>query len=145
MHNILIAEDNRTKMNNIIKVLEQNNCTYKVADTYLECWNEIIYDYEDYSALILDMSLPRFKNETAYKFAGYDILRRLSYENISLPTIIITGHVQFTIDNKIYNIDDVIEMIKQNNKIFNTEVIQYDNISKSWEYSISDFLNTIGN
>ena len=144
MINVLIAEDNKTKLDNIIKVLEANNISYKFKTTYSECWNEIAYDYEDYDALILDMSLPRFKNETAHKFAGYDILRRISYEKIDLPVIVITGHVQFTVDKKIYNLDDVINMIEKNDRIPKTEIVKYDNISKAWQFSILDFLKSLG-
>ena len=143
MLKVLIVEDNKTKLDNIIKVLDENSILYNFKTTYYECWNEIVYDHEDYDAIILDMSLPRFKNENVVKFAGYDILRRLSYENINLPVIIITGHIQFTVDKKIYNLDHVTKLIEKNDKIQSVEIVKYDNISKAWQFSILNFLNSI--
>ncbi len=143
MLKVLIVEDNKTKLDNIIKVLDENSILYNFKTTYSECWNEIVYDHEDYDAIILDMSLPRFKNENVVKFAGYDILRRLSYENINLPVIIITGHIQFTVDKKIYNLDHVTKLIEKNDKIQSVEIVKYDNISKAWQFSILNFLNSI--
>ena len=143
MIKVLIAEDNITKLENIKKVLDEKGILYNSKSTYSECWNELSFDNEDYDTLILDMSLPRFKNETAYKFAGYDILRRLAYEGIKLPVILITGHVQFTIDKKIYNLDDIVKMIEKDDKIQKIDIVKYDNISKSWQYSILNFLGSI--
>lgn len=145
MKKILIAEDNHTKLENIIKILKNNHIVYETVTTYCECWNRLEYDNVDYSALILDMSLPRYINETAYKFAGYDILKRMYYYNINLSVIIITGHVQFTIDRKIFDLNAVIDMIEKNDRIVKTKIVHYDNKSTLWQNQLLNFLNKLEN
>ncbi len=140
MSKVLIAEDNLIKQDNIKKLLNNINVDYVLVETYSECWKTIFYDTEEYNAVILDMSLPRYKNERPYKFAGYDILRRLYYKEINIPVILLTGHVQYTIDKFKYDLDAVIEMIHNEDRIKKADIVYYDNKSKSWENKIIEFL-----
>ena len=141
MSKVLIAEDNILKQNNIKKILKDHNISFKLVETYSDCWKEIYYEHYDYDRLILDMSMPRYKDDDKiYKFAGLDILKRLYYSKINIPTIILTGHVQFTVDKIINDIDSVINMIEKDDRISNAKVIRYDTKSTLWEKEIISFI-----
>ncbi|WP_323595765.1 response regulator [Aliarcobacter butzleri] len=142
MLKVLIAEDNIIKQKNIKKMLKENGIDYKLVETYSDCWKTIYYEYDEFDALILDMSLPRFKNEEPYKFAGYDILKHLYYKNINLPVIILTGHVQFRVDNNIYDLESLTNLIKENDRITNSDIVKYDNKSKAWQHKIINFIKS---
>ncbi len=144
MNKILIAEDNLIKQDNIKKLLDKFSIDFQLVETYYECWKTIYYDNIEYKAIILDMSLPRYKDEIPYKFAGYDILKRLHFKKINIPVIILTGHVQFTVDRVIYDLEAVIEMIQNDDRITKANIVHYDNKSKSWENEITSFLNEQG-
>lgn len=145
MSKVLIAEDNVLKQNNIKKILKEHNISFKLVETYSDCWKEIYYEHYDYDRLILDMSMPRYKDDDKiYKFAGLDILKRLYYSNINIPTIILTGHVQFTVDKIINNIDSVVAMIEKDDRIAKAKVLKYDTKSTLWEKEIISFIKEKG-
>ena len=141
MNKVLVAEDNILKQNNIKDILKSHNIAFKLVETYSDCWKILYYDHSDYNRLILDMSMPRYKDDDKiYKFAGLDILKRLYYSKINIPTIILTGHVQFTVDKIINDIDSVINMIEKDDRISNAKVIRYDTKSTLWEKEIISFI-----
>lgn len=51
-----------------------------------------------------------------------------------------TGHVQFTVDKIINDIDSVINMIEKDDRISNAKVIRYDTKSTLWEKEIISFI-----
>ncbi|MCK5293075.1 MAG: hypothetical protein KAJ49_00360 [Arcobacteraceae bacterium] len=143
MRKILIVEDSEIKLANIKRVLDTNDFKYfkEPSKTYYDCWKRITRNKEQISAIILDMAFPKFSHENPYMIAGYDILKRMHFENINIPTIIITGYRTFTVDGIIITFNELIKKIEDdNNSIKNVEIVRYDNTSTDWEVKIKEFI-----
>jgi len=139
---ILIVEDGIEKFQNISSLLKAHSIPFRNESliTYLDCWKELNNNFDKYSALILDMALPRFEGELPYKIAGYDILKRLKYENKIIPTIILTGYESFTIDGEIKTFQEIKDEIENNFDTIKVEVVYYRSSHTDWEDSIISFL-----
>ena len=144
--NVLIIEDSEIKFANIRKVLDEAEINYSKIPikTYIECMKELRENHHNYDMIILDMALPRFSKESPYMIAGYDILRRMHYEKIFLPTIVLTGFSSFTVDG------EIMDYIQLENKIYDscdvskdTKILHYNNRKKDWEYSLVNFATQV--
>jgi ActR/RegA family two-component response regulator len=140
---ILIVEDSEIKFMNICRVLDKEHFSYEETPikTYSDCIKKLRRDTNKYNILILDMALPRFSKESPYMIAGYDILRRMFYENIDIFTIILTGFSSFTVDGEIMEYEELEKNIYDNPKIQdNVKIIYYNNKTKDWEEKLITYI-----
>lgn len=89
--NIMIIEDNKNKLKNIINFLEKNfedlNITHKssINGSLLE----LKENNEKYNIILLDMNFPRYeKEDNIEKNAGLEVLKRLWFYKVKTEKII---------------------------------------------------------
>lgn len=142
MSNILIAEDSIPKYDDICNYINNMDIEHTIfhATTYLECVEKLKFNNDEIDILILDMTLPRFVGEVPYKFAGYDILQRMYYENLDIPTFVLTGYSTFTTSGEITDIDELIDRIEKSKTIHNTKVVSYSVGNERWAEELKKFI-----
>ncbi len=82
---ILIIEDDIRLAQALKRGLEQESYAVDILNDGLEGERRMLLNHKDYDLLILDLTLPG-KN-------GFEICSHLRKQNISLPILILTGHV----------------------------------------------------
>ena len=107
--NVLIAEDNKKKSKQIMDFLVNSlNCKNEILVENKEDVIDILGE-KDFSFLVLDMSLPRYRNDNddIKHLAGKDVLIYMRHRRKFIPTIVITQHDVFGHHDSQISIDNL--------------------------------------
>lgn len=102
---VLIVEDNESKKDNIIRLLEKEGITdYKTEKFVTKVFQKV--RETQFNLLITDLGIPRFMDRPIVEDAreGLKMMYDLAYEDIKIPTIVCS-------ETEIY--DDQIEYLKE--------------------------------
>ncbi len=143
--NILIADDQSDKANDIRNVIKDNfnNSTFDYSVSYNS--TNIKLKKNDYDMIILDMSMPNFdpkegKQPALKALAGKDIMVKMKYRNINIPVIIVTQFDIFGRHSDVISIDDLISGLELEFPDIFHGCIFYNTQSKLWEKELVDVI-----
>lgn len=134
---ILLVEDTESKAEQIMQVLQKIDGIEKMViqqvDNKDECL-DLLELYEDdpvrndISHIILDMSLPQQKGDTDIKhLAGKDILIFMRHSQLSIPTIVLTGHDVFGEQETFIGLEQLKKELEKRYANFLKGVVYWDN------------------
>ena len=140
--NILIAEDNALKSNQIIEYLVESLEFKKEDITLVDNKEEAInvLGEREFAFFVLDMSLPRYKSdsEDIKHLAGKDVLIYMRHRRKNIPTIVITQHDVFGHHDSQISIDKLrLDLLENFNK-FLVGVSGWDSSSEQWKEELNN-------
>jgi|TARA_R110002050_G_scaffold55094_1_gene124500 DNA-binding NtrC family response regulator len=140
--NVLIAEDNKKKSKQIMDFLV-NSLNCKNENIVLVENKEDVIDIlgeKDFSFLVLDMSLPRYRNDNddIKHLAGKDVLIYMRHRRKFIPTIVITQHDVFGHHDSQISIDNLRLDLTENFSKFLVGVSGWDSSSEQWKDELSN-------
>ncbi|MFD2100978.1 hypothetical protein D2V93_06660 [Flagellimonas taeanensis] len=118
MKNILIIEDDKTKIEKLVNFFDGINLT--IEESFQGGVFELKNNFQNYELLILDMTIPMWKkgnNDLGgnyEQFGGEKILREMKRKSLFIPTVLFTmfdffptkkGNITFNELNKKFNLD----------------------------------------
>ncbi len=113
---IFVVEDSKEKFKEIASLLE------KIEDVSLELAGEYVQAREkikrnSYDILILDMTLPRANDTRKFRsHAGKELMFDMKDAGINIPTIVVTGYLDFGSTNNISKEIDKLPVMIKNEK-----------------------------
>ena len=131
---IFVVEDSKEKYKEIARLLEKiEGVSLELSDEYVRAREKI--KKCNYDILILDMTLPRANDTRKFRsYAGKELMFDMMDENIMIPTIVITGYLDFGNTSKMSEkIHELPVMIK--NEKYGS--VLYEDMDKI--YDISNF------
>lgn len=144
---LLIVEDNKTKREKIKEFVEELHQGWEVHDAVSYTGGmRRIYE-EDWSVILLDMSLPTYdmteQNNGGEKTAeaGRDIMRRMLNRKILIPVIIITQFESF--GEKETSLDTLNGIFKERMSEIWKGTVHYDNSTSQWKQETKALLDEI--
>jgi hypothetical protein len=140
--NVLISEDNEIKSKQIIDFLVQDlDCLVEnitLVDNKEDTIN--ILGEKIFSFLVLDMSLPRYKDDTddIKHLAGKDVLIYMRHRRKFIPTVVLTQHDVFGHHDSQISINNLrLDLTHSFNK-FLLEIIGWDSSSEQWKNELKN-------
>lgn len=135
--NVLVAEDNEIKSKQIIEFLVQHLNFMRENITLVDNKEDTIniLGEKTFSFLVLDMSLPRYKDDIddIKHLAGKDVLIFMRHRRKIIPTVVLTQHDVFGHHDSQISIDKLrLELTESFNKIL-LAVIGWDSSSEQWK------------
>ncbi|GAB1044678.1 MAG: hypothetical protein SPiBPW_30470 [Shewanella algae] len=147
--NILVAEDNVEKIRQIKELLLDKLCFNMKNITFTNNKEDTIelLTNKSFNFLILDMSLPRYKNDMndIKHLAGKDILIFMRHRRKSIPSIVITQHDVFGHHNSQISLDNLRnELMSDFSKIL-IGVLAWDSSSEHWKEELKHSIESTMN
>lgn len=148
MVNLIIVEDDENKRNRVIDFLKG-----KFSINPMETYNSyqsgikgIIKNHQKTDLLLLDMSMSTFDIE-AYEtggrrrpFAGREILEKMKWENIKIPTIIVTAYENFEEDGKTFSLQELCKELSESFDGIYVGCVYYNSAQNSWMDRLGKFI-----
>ena len=87
---IIIVDDNpESKCEWIMEILQKEGITYDICTCINDTLNLLYYKSSMYNGMILDMAIPRLKNDSkVIANGGTEIIERLERRKIFIPTVL---------------------------------------------------------
>lgn len=144
---ILIAEDNTTKANQIMDLLLEklNLSSAEITLTTNKEETIEVLNIQTFSHLILDMSLPRYKNDIndIKHLAGKDILIFMRHRRKFIPTVVITQHDVFGHHNSQISLENLTSELKNDFSKLLVDVLAWDSSSEHWKNELTKFIESV--
>lgn len=143
--NILVVEDDDNKYFHLEKFLnnELNLYCYR-KDSFQSGIKEIVTSKHNIDTILLDMSMSTFSPKSLESsgrrrpFAGREILDRMKWENIVIPTIVISAYETFEDKGKIYTLDCLTRSLNIYPNFVGS--IFFDSSQTNWKNDLKKFL-----
>ncbi len=111
---LLIIEDNDSKLNRLRQFCEENLKDYDIEDrrSYNSALSEVMHNGNRYDLILLDVSMntydisPEESDGEQEPLAGSNILRFMKLRKIKVPTIVVTMYESFVDGIKIDKLDE---------------------------------------
>lgn len=111
---LLIIEDNDSKLNRLRQFCEENLKDYDIEDrrSYNSALSEVMHNGNRYNLILLDVSMntydisPEESDGEQEPLAGSNILRFMKLRKIKVPTIVVTMYESFVDGIKIDKLDE---------------------------------------
>lgn len=140
--NLLVVEDNNSKIDSIEKLLDDLECN--IEATYVLTPSEAIKNLRNnrYDFLILDMSLPAYSEESHSigSLSGKQILQTMKHKKILVPTVILTQWDVFGHHDNTISLSSLTEDLMQKFDKFLLGVVFWDSSSDLWKEDISSYI-----
>ncbi|WP_101960046.1 response regulator [Vibrio harveyi] len=138
--NILIVEDTESKLNNIIELVNDLESSYSIVKSYQSAYQKVKEQQFDW--LILDMTLPESEdmNSPLITLAGLDLVEQMDFDEIVLPTIILTGYDRFGRYDDFVSLEELRDELSDEFPDIVKDVVYYSGYSEDWKLSIKSIL-----
>ena len=145
----LIIEDDRYKLENIIKVLKENfpNIVIFTETAYKPSLRKALEPIFDF--ILLDMSMLTFnitcdeKGGRPRHYAGKEIILQMQYRNINTPVIVITQFENFGEGPEQSSLKDLIIQLEKINFKGYQETILYSMTGEDWQEKLINSIKKI--
>ncbi|MEZ8291013.1 response regulator [Vibrio sp. 10N.237.312.B06] len=138
--NILIVEDNESKLNNIIDLVVDMNCDYTISKSYQSAYQLVTNKIFDW--IILDMTLPESDEDKSplVTLAGLDLVEQMDFDDLHIPTVILTGYDRFGRYDDFVSLNELRHELSADFPEIVKDVVYYNGYSEDWKIIIKSIL-----
>lgn len=146
---ILFIEDNKTKADDVKLYLNNNydDIDIVIKESFTSGLKELFKN--DYSLLLLDMSLPTrdgSPNNSINNFeqlGGHKILSEIKRKKKYIPTILITMFSEFGVGKSFMDIKELDEVLQTSFESFYKGLVYYSSREDNWQNKLKNHINNI--
>lgn len=150
---ILIVEDELSKKENIIRLVEDNFPKSTLLEAHsVKSAKILLKSKENFDCIILDMSLPTFdigRNEFGGRpqgFGGKEVIRQLFRDNKFIPIVVVTAYDFFSNiegSEESMSLDELKNQLNNYSSSLTISVIKYSGLIDDWKEKLIDFLREV--
>lgn len=150
---ILIVEDELSKKENIISLVEENFPKSILLEAHsVKSAKILLKSKEAFDCIILDMSLPTFdigRNEFGGRpqgFGGKEVIRQLFRDNRCIPIIVVTAYDFFSNlegSDESMSLDELKKQLNNYSSKLTISVIKYSGLIDDWKEKLIEFLQEV--
>ena len=150
---ILIVEDELSKKENIISLVEENFPKSILLEAHsVKSAKILLKSKEAFDCIILDMSLPTFdigRNEFGGRpqgVGGKEVIRQLFRDNRCIPIIVVTAYDFFSNlegSDESMSLDELKKQLNNYSSKLTISVIKYSGLIDDWKEKLIEFLQEV--